>query len=43
MVVEGRGELRLLGLNIAVFGFGLALLANAGALLLHRFRPPPGR
>ncbi len=35
MVVEGRGELRLLGLNIAVAGFGLALLCNAGALALH--------
>ena len=35
MVVEGRGELRLLGLNIAVFGFGLALLGNVAACVLH--------
>lgn len=39
MVVEGRGELRVLGLNIAVAGFGLALLCHAAALCLHR--PPP--
>lgn len=36
MVVEGRGELRLLGLNIAVFGFWLALLCNAAAVWLQR-------
>jgi len=41
MILEGRGELRLLGLNIAVFGFGLALLCNAVALLLHHRRVPP--
>lgn len=36
MVVEGRGELRLLGLNLAVLGFGGALVANAVALVWHR-------
>jgi len=36
MVVEGRGELRWLGLNIAVLGFGSALLCTAAALVLHR-------
>jgi hypothetical protein len=36
MVVEGRGELRLLGLNIAVLGFGLGLLCNVGAITLAR-------
>jgi hypothetical protein len=35
MVVEGRGELRLLGLNLAIFGFGLGLLANVAACVLH--------
>lgn len=35
MVVEGRGELRLLGLNLAVVGFGLALLCHAAALWIH--------
>lgn len=39
MVVEGRGELRLLGLNIAVFGFGLALLGNVAACVLHHRAP----
>lgn len=41
MIVEGRGELRLLGVNIAVLGFGLALLCNAAALLLHRRATSP--
>lgn len=36
MVVEGRGELRLLGLNLAVLGFSLGLLANLAAGVLHR-------
>ena len=38
MVVEGRGELRLVGLNIGVFGFGLALLCHGAALWLQRRR-----
>lgn len=40
MVVEGRGELRLLGLNVAVLGFGLGLASNAAALLWPRSGSP---
>ena len=36
MVLEGRGERTVLGMNIAVFGFGSALLCNLAALLLNR-------
>lgn len=38
MVLEGRGERILLAMNIAVFGFGLALLCSAAGLLLHHRR-----
>ncbi|MBI2518298.1 MAG: hypothetical protein HYV95_15570 [Opitutae bacterium] len=46
MIVEGRGELRLLGMNIAVLGYGAALVGNAVALGLHRSSgeaTPPAR
>ena len=40
MMHEDGRELRFLGMNIAVFGFGLALLCNVAALRAdHRARP----
>lgn len=41
MVVEGRGELRVAGLNLALLGFGFASACNVAALTLARRAPAP--
>lgn len=42
MILEGWGERTVPGMNLAVFGFGLALGCNAAALCLHHGRSRPG-